>query len=67
MDARDGDREVAGWRIAFEALRPRMPELLPLRLRASLLEVLGYRNPVRRISLISIISAGIRVGWRRVM
>jgi len=44
-----------------------MPELLPLRLRASLLEVLGYRNPVRRISLISIISAGIRVGWRRVM
>jgi hypothetical protein len=26
-----------------------------------------YRNLVGRISLIGIISAGIRVGWRRVM
>ena len=38
-----------------------------LRLRASLLGVSRYRNLVGRISLISIISAGIRVGWRRVM
>jgi hypothetical protein len=43
------------------------PELPRLRLRASLLGVFSYRNPVGRISLISIISAGIRVGWRRVM
>jgi hypothetical protein len=45
----------------------REAELPPLRLRASLLGVSRYRNLVGRISLISIISAGIRVGWRRVM
>ena len=39
--------------------------LLPL--RASLLQVSRYRNLVGRISLIGIISVGIRVGWRRVM